>query len=192
MNPKTTSSTNEIKKALDLYLSNWKLIIFFVLVAIISAFLFLRYTTYQYQAFATIKIKDDKQSQKLPSMSEISKGGLFSDGSNKIKDEIAVMTSRTLISNIVKNLHLNIKYYDQGKIKEQEIYNNPPLKLSFFVSDSIIHQVDTTLYIKIKSPSEFLTFKDNGNSIIERDDSEGKLHTFGDRIKTGFGDILKK
>ncbi|HXJ99243.1 MAG TPA: polysaccharide biosynthesis tyrosine autokinase [Gelidibacter sp.] len=190
MNPKTTSSTNEIKKALDLYLSNWKLIIFFVLVAIISAFLFLRYTTYQYQAFATIKIKDDKQSQKLPSMSEISKGGLFSDGSNKIKDEIAVMTSRTLISNIVKNLHLNIKYYDQGKIKEQEIYNNPPLKLSFFVSDSIIHQVDTTLYIKIKSPSEFLTFKDNGNSILERDDSEGKLHTFGDRIKTGFGDMI--
>lgn len=190
MEPTIASSTNEIKKTLDLYLSRWKLILFFVLMALALAYGYLRYTTYQYEASATIKIKDDKQSQKLPSMAEIGSGGLFSDGTNKIKDEIAVMTSRTIIANIVKNLNLNIRYYEQGKIKEQELYENPPIKLNFFAVDSILHQVDTTLYIKIKSPSKFLMFKDDGKSIIDRNEDDGKLFSFGDRIKTGFGDMV--
>jgi capsular exopolysaccharide synthesis family protein len=190
MESKSNTFTNEIKKTLDLYLSKWKLISFFVIIALALAYTYLRYTTYQYQAYATIKIKDEQQSQKLPSISEIGRGGLFADGNNRIKDEIEVMTSRTIISNIVKNLQLNIRYYQQGKIKEQELYKNPPIKLNFFASDSIIHKVDTTLYIKIKSPSEFLMFRDDGKSIIDRDDSEGKTFSFGDRIKTSFGDVV--
>lgn len=190
MEYKKNHESNEVRKILDLYLSRWKLILFFIAIALALAFTYLRYTTYQYQASAIIKIKDDKQSQKLPSISEMSKGSLFADGNNKINDEIEVMTSRTLISNIVKNLQLNIRYYAQGKIKEQELYHNPPIKLNFFAVDSIIHQVDTTLYIKIKSPSEFLMFKDDGKSIIDRDESEGKTFSFGDRIKTGFGDMV--
>lgn len=190
MESEINTSTNEIKKALDLYLSKWKLISFFVIVALAIAYSFLRYSTYQYQAYATIKIKDEQESQKLPSITEIARGGLFSDGTNKIKDEIEIITSRTTIANIVKSLKLNIRYYEQGKIKEQELYENPPIKLNFFANDSIIHQVDTILFIKIKSPSVFLMFRDDGKSIIDRDDSEGKSFSFGDRIKTGFGDIV--
>lgn len=190
MDSKISTSTDDLKKTLDLYLSRWKLISFFVIITLALAYGYLRYATYEYKASATIKIKDEKQSQKLPSITEISKGGLFSDGNNKIKDEIAVMTSRTIIANIVKNLGLNIRYYEQGKIKEQELYQHPPIKLNFFAQDSIIHQVDTTLYIKIKSPSEFLMFKDDGKSILDRDESQGKLFSFGDRINTNFGDIV--
>lgn len=190
MESKTNTSNNEIKKTLDLYLSRWKLISFFIFMAIIFAYGYLRYATYQYEASATIKIKDEQQSQKLPSMTEMASGGLFSGGANKIKDEIAIMTSRSIITNIVKNLGLNVRYYEQGKIKEEEIYTNPKIKLNFFAGDSIIQKVDTTLYIKIKSPSEFLMFTDDGKSIIGRNDSEGKLFSFGDRIKTGFGDIV--
>ena len=190
MESKTATPNDEIKKTLNLYLSKWKLIFLFVIVALAFAFTYLRYSTNQYQASATIKIKDEKQTQKLPSIAEMSKGGLFADGTNKIKDEIAVMTSRTIIANIVKNLGLNIRYYEQGKIMEIEVYENPPIKLNFFATDSIIHQIDTTLYIKITSPSKFLMFKDDGKSIIDRDEAEGKSYSFGDRIKTGFGDIV--
>ncbi|MBJ7882694.1 GumC family protein [Gelidibacter salicanalis] len=190
MKSKMTKSTNEIKKTLNIYLKRWKFISFFLIAALALAYGYLRYTTYEYKASATIKIKDEKQSQKLPNMADIGKGGLFSDGTNKINDEIAVMTSRTIVANIVKNLGLNVRYYEQGKIKEKESYENPSIKLNFFANDSIIHDVDTTLYIKIKSPSQFLMFKDDGKSIIDRDDSEGKLFSFGDRIKTGFGDMV--
>lgn len=190
MESKNIIFTKEIKKTLSLYLSRWKLISFFVIIALAFAYTHLRYSTNQYEASATIRIKDDKESQKLPSLAELSGSSLLSGKSNEIKDEIAVMMSRTLISNIVKNLKLNITFYEQGKIKEQEIYENPPIKLNFFANDSIIHKIDTTLFIKIKSSSEFLMFKDDGKSLMDRDESLGKPFSFGDRIKTGFGDIV--
>lgn len=190
MKDKSPSSTDNLKKTLDIYLSRWKFIIFFAVIALGLAYASLRYATYQYQASATIKIKEEQQSQKLPGLDEMTSGGLFSGGGNKVKDEIEVMTSRVIISNIVKNLGLNIRYYNQGKIIEQEIYQNPPVKLNFFASDSIIHQVDTTLYLKITSPSQFLMFKEDRKSIIDQDDLDGKLYSFGDRIMTGFGDIV--
>lgn len=124
MKSKMTKSTNEIKKTLNIYLKRWKFISFFLIAALALAYGYLRYTTYEYKASATIKIKDEKQSQKLPNMADIGKGGLFSDGTNKINDEIAVMTSRTIVANIVKNLGLNVRYYEQGKIKEKESYEN--------------------------------------------------------------------
>jgi len=191
MDSKKDTPSNEIKKTIDLYLSRWKLIAFFVIVALGLAYSHLRYATYEYSASATIKIKEEKESQKLPSVEELSKGGLFSEG-NKIQDEIEVITSRTIATNIVKNLNLNISYYEQGMIKEKELYENPPIKINFFASDSLIHKVDTVLYIKIKSPTEFLAFKEDAKSIVdhEREDSEGKLFSFGDRIKTGFGDFV--
>jgi succinoglycan biosynthesis transport protein ExoP len=190
MEPKTVTPANEIKKTLDLYLSRWKLISFFVIVAIALGYSYLRYSTYQYEAYAVIKIKDEKQSQKLPSIADLSSVGGLSETSNPIKDEVKVITSRTLISNVVRDLNLNIRYYEQGKIKDQEIYENPPIKLNFFSSDSIIYQMNANFYIKIKSSSDFLMFKDDGKSIIERDDIDGELFSFGDRIKTTFGDIV--
>ena len=190
MESKKTPTSNEIKKTLDLYLRQWKIISICLIIAMALAYSYLRYTTYKYKATAVIKLRDEKQSQKLPSLEEINQGGLFSDGTNKIRDEIEVITSQTLISNIVKELNLNIRYFNQGQIKEQELYTNPPIKLNFFASDSVIYQVDTTLYLKIKSSTEFLMFKNDGKSIIDRDDDEGKKYAFGDRIKTGFGDLV--
>ena len=190
MESKSVSSSNEIKQSIELFLSQWKLLLFCIIVAIFLGYTYLRYTTYEYSANATIKIRDEKQSKKLPTIGELSSEGLFSDGTNKVKDEIEVIESRTLIENVVKHLDLNIRCFAEGAIKEREIYRNPPVKLSFFANDSIIHNVDTTLYIKVKSPTQFLAFKNEGKSLIDRDEKKGKLYNFGSRIKTGFGDMV--
>ncbi|TPV33353.1 polysaccharide biosynthesis tyrosine autokinase [Paucihalobacter ruber] len=182
---------NEIKRGVELYMRYWKIILFCVILGIALAHVYLRYADYEYLAKATIQIKDDKQSQKLPSLSELTGGGIFSKENDKIKDETKVMLSRNLLHKVITDLDLNIQYYNQGKIKELELYKNPPLKISFFESDSIINKVDTTLYLKIKSPTEFLLFQDDGKTLFtQRDDNLGTIHTFGDRIKTGFGDMV--
>ena len=83
MEPKRSSSTNEIKKTLDIYSSKWKLITVFVIIALSISYVYLRYATYEYKATATIKIKDEQQSQKLPSLSEMTGAGLLSNGTKK-------------------------------------------------------------------------------------------------------------
>jgi succinoglycan biosynthesis transport protein ExoP len=191
MNTKSTKiSSGDIRQKLELFLSYWKSISLFLIVSIAIGYTNLRYTTKEYSASATIKIRDEKQSKKLPGAEFTSNAGLFSDGTNKIKDEIETIQSRTLVANVVKNLKLNIRFYEQGSIKEVELYKNPPVALSFFASDSVIHKVDTTLYLKIKSPTKFLMFKNDAKSVMSRDDKEGKSYAFGDKLSTGFGDMV--
>ncbi|WP_458626685.1 GumC family protein [Winogradskyella sp. PC D3.3] len=190
MESKPVSNSNEIKQSVELFLSYWKILIFCAAVALFLGYTYLRYTTYEYSATATIKIRDEKQSKKLQPIGEPSNEGLFSDGSNKIKDEIEVIQSRTLIKNIVKKLDLNIRCFTQGNIKELEIYKNPPVSLSFLANDSIIHRLDTTIYIKVKSPTQFLAYVNESKTLVNRDELSGKLYDFGARIKTGFGDMV--
>jgi capsular exopolysaccharide synthesis family protein len=187
---KSNSATSDIKQKIELFLSYWKWIVLSVIVCLLSGYAYLRYADYEYKANATIKIQEENESAKLPSIEEMSSTGLFSGGSDKIKDEIQVIQSRTLIENIVKNLKLNIRCFEQGKIKEKEVYLNPPIRLSFFENDSVISTVKKVLFLKIKSSNEYLLFEDNGKSIIDRDDNEGKVYAFGDKIETTFGGIV--
>lgn len=190
MDSKPVSNLNEVRQSIDLFLSHWKILALCVIISIALGYSYLRYATPQYSASATIKIRDEKQSQKLPGFEDMASSGLFSNGMDKLKDEIELLKSKTLLKNVVKKLKLNIRCFADGSIKEREIYNNPPIELSFFQSDSIIHKVDTTLYIKVKSKTEFLAFNNEDKTIIKREDSEGKLYLFGSKIKTGFGGIV--
>ncbi|MFP4846814.1 GumC family protein [Winogradskyella sp. PE311] len=190
MKNKASSPTKDIKQVLELFLSYWKWIILSVIVALLLAFTYLRYTAYTYKANATIKIQDEQQSTKLPSLEGLGSNGLFAGGTDKIKDEIRVIQSRGIAEKIIKTLKLNIRYYAEGKIKEQELYKNPPVRVNFFASDSVINKVKAALYIKIKSSTEFLLFKDNQKTFSERDDSEGKLYAFGDKIDTRYGGFV--
>lgn len=191
MEVKPTSNSLDLKQKIELFLSYWKVIAFCVITAIFLAFTYLRYSVNEYKATASIKIKDEKQSMKLPtSLLDGGNDAIFG-GSDKIKDEMSILRSRSLFENVVKNLKLNIRCFEEGSIKELERYENPPITISFFKSDSVINNVNHTIYIKIKSPTEFLLFKDDGKSLIdEREDSEGKLHAFGDKIETEFGGMV--
>ena len=155
-------STNAVKQekhfrdSIDIYLSKWKFIILCLLGAIILAFIYLRYTTYQYQANATIKIKDDKAKTKLPEISALQNYGLFKTDLNNVIDEIEILKSRALITEVVKDLKLNIRYYVEGRVKAEEIYTSPPLNINFSATDSVLHKVDTTFNIRINSATYFL------------------------------------
>lgn len=185
---KSKTSTVDLKQTLELFLSYWKWILLCVTIALVLGFTHLRYADYEYKANATIKIRDEEQSQKLPSLDDVKTNGLFSGGADKIKDEIRVIRSREIAENIIKKLDLNIRYFADGKIKEKEFYKNSPIKINFFESDSIIDKVSKTLYIKVKSPTQYLLFKDKDQSLFDdREDTEGTLYDFGEKVETPYG-----
>lgn len=185
---KSKTSTIDLKQTLELFLSYWKWILLCVIIALMLGFIHLRYADYEYKANATIKIRDEEQSQKLPSLDDVKTGGLFSGGADKIKDEIKVIRSREISEKIIKKLNLNIRYYADGKIKEKEYYNDAPIKINFFESDSIIDKVSQALFIKIKSPTQYLLFNEKEQSLFDdREDTEGKLYDFGEKVETRYG-----
>lgn len=186
----TQKVSNDTKKLIEEYIIYWKWIVFSILICLVLAFTYLRYTSYEYNASATIKIRDEQQSKKLPSLEEISNKGLFSDGADKIKDEIKTIQSRTITKSIIKKLNLNISYFAEGKIKEQELYKKSPLEIKFFESDSVIDKINETLIFKVISDTEFIMFKEEGTSLIDREPKDGKKISFGDKVDTPYGGFV--
>ena len=182
---------SQLRNTLELYLSKWKYILLFLIISVGCAYLYLRYATYEYITTASIQIQEDKKSSQLSELSALQNYGLFSTNFGKIEDEAQILKSRTLIEQVVKELKLNMSFFVKGKIKDQEVYLNPPININFFENDSIIHKVDTTLYVKFISESKFSLSGFNTNELIELNSDEGiSEHAFGDKIKTGFGDII--
>jgi len=193
MDNNPVNQDEHFRDIIDVYLNKWKFIILCLLAAFILAFVYLRYTNYQYKATATIKIKDDKNRNKLPEISSMQNYGLFKTDLNNVIDEIEVIKSRGLIKDVVKDLKFNIQYFVEGRVKAIETYTNPPIFINFSASDSIIYKIDTTFYIKVNSTNKFLFRGVHEKTILNKENkkkSKGDLYSYGESINTGFGNVI--
>ena len=184
--------TEHFRDLVEPYLSKWKFILFCVFCALALSYVYLRYASYQYQAKATIKIKDEKSQNKLPEISSLQNYGLFSKNQNNVLDEVEIIKSRNLINSVVEDLNFNIQMFVEGRVQAHEVYINKPLNINFSATDSILHKVDTTLSVKINSSKDFYIkgIVDNKNSTSDESNEDGELYDFGQSIPTTFGDII--
>ncbi|WMI67257.1 tyrosine-protein kinase [Mangrovimonas sp. YM274] len=179
-----------VNSVVGTYLSRWKLIVACLIVAFIIAFLKVRYTAPMYQATASLKIKEDKNSNKLAEISTLQNYGMFSNNFSNVNDEIEIIKSRTIIAAVVKDLKLNIKQYVSGKILDGEAYTAPPFTINFLESDSIIDKVGKSLFIKVLSPQQFeLSYTDN-YKLFKLGDDPSEIHNFGDKVSWDYGEFI--
>lgn len=111
-----------------------------LVIALTAASLYLRYATPVYQTDAELLIKDDK------GMGGMSGNGLQNDvlgqlsmlaGNSNVQNEMAILSSRTIIGKAVKDLGLQTSYFIKGRVKEQEIYlKSPVFIIPVFLKDS--------------------------------------------------------
>ena len=189
MSENTITNKDSLIDIVELYISKWKLILVCLLIALALAFLKVRYSTFLYQANATIKLKEDENSRSLAEITSLQNGMLSSDLPN-VTEEIEVIKSRAIITEVVRDLKLNIKYFVNGKVKQIETYSNPPLNISFFMNDSLVENVKKSLFIKIISPQQFELSKVNTNKFLEFGDPQTTTHSFGERVSESFGDFI--
>lgn len=181
---------DNFREIVDHYLSKWKFILLCLFISIAIAFLHLRYATYEYVSTASIKLKDDKKNNKLSEITSLQEYGLFSNNATNVQDEIKIITSRNIISKVVQELNLNIKYYVSGRLKEQEVYKKPPINLNFLVADSILHKTDTIFYLTIIDKNTFSLSNEDRKNVLTFSNSKPNQHAFGELIKTSIGDLI--
>lgn len=188
---KTLNKIN-LHDTLHVYLSQWKYFLISVILCLLLAFTFLRYSTNQYKSSTIIQLKDDKQTNKLPEISSLQGLGVISGDAKEVKDELEILKSKTLIEQVVKDLKLNISYHVQGVIKEKESYSAPPFNLTFFKDDSIINTIDTTFFVTVVSNSKFNITNEDPKTItsLGGNSDTGKTYNFGDKLNTSFGGIV--
>lgn len=139
----------DILQTIYKYLYYWPWFVGSVLLALILAGLYLRYTTDIYQTTAEIKILDANEGGL--DLSGLQGGGPLWDMSDvNLQNEIQIITSRRLLAKVVDELDLNTRYYSTGQIKSVEVWKTKvPFKVIWHLHDSIVNGTTSSPYIQI-------------------------------------------
>jgi len=117
---------NYLAKIVFRYLPYWPLFLLLMVLAGGGAWLYLRFQTPLYQSTARLMIKDEKKgtenTKALEDLNIISTKKI-------IENEVEVIQSRTLLNNVVSNLHLYAPVYEESKFKTVSAYKKSPVQV---------------------------------------------------------------
>jgi len=178
---------NDFKKSIKVYLRQWKWFVLSCIICIVLAFFYLRYTTPEYNAYTKIMLMDDVGVSN-PAEEILKELGKISTESEKmVEDEIEVLKSRKLFTEVIHKLNLNKSIFAQGRINNTEYFpiHTAPIKINFLKSDSIINSRKFDFSVDITSDTTF-----DFNYVSNAGEEIKKSAFFGKNVKTPLGDIL--
>jgi len=139
----------DFKKMVGNIVSHWYLFFISVIVFVVLAFVYARYAGPTYKINSKITVQDD-QSNPLGSKGSSSSLMDFSDlldMSSNAYNEIDILKSNSLMTEVVNSLQLNVTIYAKNHIKKVELYDDSPFDVKVIdKKDSIeIRNYDVTL-----------------------------------------------
>ncbi|MGP4953567.1 Wzz/FepE/Etk N-terminal domain-containing protein, partial [Psychrobacter sp. T6-1] len=134
---KYKSSELDLLSLFDILRREWKIILFFVLLGLVSAVLYSRYMTPVYQADALIQV--DEKSQGVSGLGE-NISDLIDTEESKSQAETELIKSRMVLDPVVSLLHLQIRL------------SNPTIgTVDKILSDNINTQLNTTNDVSLQT-----------------------------------------
>src|SRR5690554_3309338 len=128
--------TINLREELNKYLRYWPWFVLSVIAALVIASIYLRFTPSSYQTTASILVKDE-------SNTNMSQMAIFQDigfgdrlGGANLENEVEILHSRLLTERVVRQLQLNIRYFYDGRVRSNELFNNTPLRLEVLSDES--------------------------------------------------------
>lgn len=170
----------DYKELIRPYLKQWKWFVASLILALVLAFLYIRYTTPEFAVQGKVQILEDQGA--ATEMSAFRDLEILSGGNNKVEDEIEILNSRTNMIEVIRQLGLNIKVSALGNISNTELYRNPPFKVKFLIPDTLVYRSMGQFYIKILSATSF--------SLSEEEDAPTTIHSFGNTIDSSLGEFV--
>jgi tyrosine-protein kinase Etk/Wzc len=138
------------------YYPYWPLFVVLIFLCLGGAWLYLRQAPSLYEAKATILIKDENKglydSKMMESLNQLSTSKI-------IENETEVIRSKTLMYEVVKNLHLYAPVFEEGKIRAVSAYSTSPIKVIAKNPDSL--QGSDKIYFRFDSTSSQVIIDSN-------------------------------
>ena len=119
-NPIENESSLDIQSEIKRYLRYWPWFVLSAFLAFTIAYTYLRYAPRIYETNAKIKVLDESDDLELPL------SALNFEGSNiNLENEIEILTSYTIMRDVVRKLRLNTSFYAVGTIQTSQIDQLP-------------------------------------------------------------------
>ena len=114
----------DLKVLLFNYLQYWPIIVIFMFLGLLSAFLLNKFTTPIYKVESTVLVVDDK-----PTLGAdlFESAGLGLQNKSNIDNEIGILKSYSLAQSTISEMDLNVAYFQDDIFKPRQIYGNTPV-----------------------------------------------------------------
>jgi capsular exopolysaccharide synthesis family protein len=167
-------NTLDLKKVFRRVISNWYYFLIALIVALICAFLYNTYTIPTYRVSATLLINEGKKGG-IVENNQFLEGLGLGTGTQNLDNQIAVLSSKTLIGRTLDELPFYIEYYYRKLYNKVSLYPDSPIKTIPEMADSLPRDIE-------------FTFKYLDNNMFSLDAESNdffELHT-----KASFGEII--
>lgn len=144
-----------IREVVEKYTAHLKWFILSVLIFGVLAFFKLRYEVPKYKIDASILIKDQERGRSITDLQGFEDLGLFGMGDNNLQNEMQILKSRKLMTQVVKELKLNISYFIEDTPYDREAYPNYPILIHIVSDTANIQNIGTSFEILVKNNKEF-------------------------------------
>ncbi|MFV8341095.1 GumC family protein [Flavobacterium sp. XS2P39] len=180
----------QFKEILYKYSIHWKWFLIGVCLSLLFAFLYLRYTIPQYEASATILVKDEKKGGMLSELSVFSDMGIGGGMKSNLDNEIEILKSRKLVESTVKKLNLNTTLVVRGKVVDREIYQEAPIELYFADKTNQFYESKMDFKFTELTSKTFELENELGNESSKILLSSKKEFRYGEQIQTKYGRLI--
>ena len=116
-----------IREVLEKYLIHLKWFILSVLIFAVLAFFKLRYEVPNYNVNASILIKEQERGRSINDLSAFEDMGLLGMDNANLENEMQILKSKALMTQVVKELKLNFRYFIENTPYDKEQYPNFPI-----------------------------------------------------------------
>nr|WP_315143104.1 polysaccharide biosynthesis tyrosine autokinase [uncultured Flavobacterium sp.] len=180
-----------LREQLEKYLVHWRWFLVSVLIGLVLAFLYLRYTTPTYEATTTILVKDEKKGGMLSELSAFADLGMGGAMKSNVDNEIEILKSRTLVESAIKELDLNIGLYVKGNVIDRDFYEDSPIKLYFPNKNWLFYKADFILNCELLNTNSFrLEEEVEGDTKSNFILSSKREFNYGEKIATRIGTLV--
>ena len=129
-------------------LSHWHYFVISVILTLLLAFVFNKYSVPMYEVKSTVLVKDDKKGG-----DDLMKGLSLFGSQKNVQNEIGVLQSYSLTNKAVKQLNFNISYFAESNFKTEELYKENPFEV---IIDTAFNQlVAVNISVKILSNQKY-------------------------------------
>ena len=151
-------SSFNFQKLYTIFILNWKWFVLSMVICLGASYLYLRYKTPIYATSAKLLIKDDNSNSSSKRASDFMSGmtdfGIISS-SYGVDNEMEILKTRTLASQVVRDMKIYASYWKKGRVKSVILYKNQPISVD----------MDAAHLEKLNSPVS-LSIKRDGNQYI--------------------------
>lgn len=141
------NETIDLRELIRKYLRKWPWFIVSIVVCFLVASFYLKIAHPKYQVQATILLRNQNTTPELSNMTLFNNVGLMGI-SKEVEDEIQVLSSKTLMKQVIDSLEIQTEYYIKNGLRYDEIYPETPIKL--IVAENFIDSLKYPLTLQLK------------------------------------------